>query len=92
MPAKLSDDETFFYAFSNQFGDKKSVHKYSVKDYAYLGPFFEDPVVDINALIKDPSTHRIIGYTHMENGLSRRKFFDEKNDRIKNLREKNPQM
>lgn len=92
LPAKLSDDETFFYAFSDEYGDKKSVHKYSVKDYAYIEPFFEDPEVDINTLIEDPSTHRIIGYTHMENGLMQRKFFDEKNDRIKVLREKNPAM
>ena len=92
LPVKLSDDETFFYAFSDEYGDKKSVHKYSTKDYAYIGPFFEDPNVDIEALIEDPSTRQIIGYTHMENGLSKRHFFDEKNDRIKNLRAKNPQM
>ncbi|TDR23283.1 alpha/beta hydrolase family protein [Marinicella litoralis] len=92
LPVKLSEDETFFYAFSDQYGDKKSVHKYSVKDYSYIGPFYEDSEVEINGLIEDPTTHQIIGYTYMENGLSKRKFFNEKNDRIKALRAKNPQI
>ena len=92
LPVKLSEDESFFYAFSDQFGDKVSVHKYSVTDYAYLEPFFEDEEVDIVSLIQDPTTRNVIGYTYLENGLSKRKFFDEQNDRIKAIRTQNPNM
>ncbi|WP_223787969.1 alpha/beta hydrolase family protein [Marinicella meishanensis] len=92
LPVKLSADETFFYAFTDAYGDKQSVHKYSVTDYAHLGPFIENPEVDIETLIQDPSTRQIIGYTHMEGGLSQRLFLDEESDRIKSLREQNPQL
>lgn len=92
LPVKLSADETFFYAFTDAFGDKVSVHKYSTTDYAHLGPFIEDPEVDIESLIEDPSSREIIGYTHLENGWSQRKFLQENNDLIQQLRGQNPEL
>ncbi|MFC3195175.1 alpha/beta hydrolase family protein [Marinicella sediminis] len=92
LPVKLSADETFFYAFTDAFGDKVSVHKYSTKDYSHIGPFIEDPYVDIESLIEDPSSREIIGYTHLENGWSQRKFLQENNDLIRQLRKQNPDL
>ncbi|MGJ8663599.1 MAG: alpha/beta hydrolase family protein [Marinicella sp.] len=90
LPVMLSDDEKFFYTLTNQFGEMKSIHKYSTKDYSYLGPFYEDEKHDITAINLDPSTKEIVAYSYIESGELKLNYFDDADDRIKSLKEKNP--
>lgn len=92
LPAKLSADGRFFYAITDQHGDKQSIHKYSTTDYTHSGAFYEDPKVDIVALVTDPSTRELVGYRYFNYGVMQTKFFDDNKDIIKSLRDKNPEL
>ncbi len=89
-PVLLSEDEQFFYTITNQFGEMKSIHKYSTKDYSYLGLFYEDKNHDIRGVKVDPSTKKVIAYSYIDNGDLKLNYFNDKDDRIKFLKEKNP--
>ncbi len=91
FPVMLSKDEGYFLAITNNYGDKQSIHKYSTKDYSYVGPFFEDPNVDIVSLIREPTSQHLIGYRYIDNGTFKAQFFEANDDRIKSLREQNPE-
>jgi acetyl esterase/lipase len=90
LPVMLSEDGQFFYALTNQYGEMQSIHKYSVEDYRYLGPFYEDRHHDITGLKLDPSTGKVTAYSYVQNGNIKLNFFNEKDDRISHLRAKNP--
>ncbi len=91
-PVMLSADGQFFYAITNKYGEMKSIHQYDTTDYAYMGPYHEDPEHDIQGIKLDPTTQAITAYSYVENGTMKLKFFNEHDDRIKSLRNNNPGM
>ena len=72
----LSQDESFYYVLTDQFGDKNAVHKFSTTDGSHQGLAFEDPEQDIIRIIFNNNEQKIIGYTVVENGLSQDVYFD----------------
>ena len=91
-PILISEDEAFFYAITDNFGDKHAIHKFSTADYSHLGEFYTNTEYDIQGLKIDPSTQLLVGYVAVVDGLHKTFYFEEGNDAIKNLREKNPNL
>jgi len=86
----LSPDEQSFYVLTNEFNDKYAIHQYATADGSHMGVFHEDPDHDILNVLYDRSTHEIIGYTFLENGLLQAHYFKELDERFERARQDNP--
>jgi dienelactone hydrolase len=88
VPRMISNDQTFFYATTNNFGDKVAIHKYSTNDFSHLGVFYENNNLEITGIKQDSLTKEIIGVNHVEQGFTKTKYFENDNDNLMPLREK----
>ena len=92
IPDMLSMDGKFFYVITDEFSDKKSIHKYSTSDLSHQGVFYENSDLDVEGVLTDPSSGEIIGIKYVENGFYKFKYFQTNNDLLKSIRAKNPNL
>lgn len=88
IPELISDNGQFFYVITNEFSDKRSIHKYSTNDFSHMGLFFENNDTDIIKIKTDPESNKIIGYSHIHNGFNKTEYFESNNDIIESLNNK----
>ena len=92
IPVSLSQDESFFYVLTDNFGDKSSLHKYSTKDFSYIDLFYEDESIDIQGVLTDYNNQAIIGVSYSQDGFIKYKYFEDKSEILKPIQVKNPNL
>ena len=90
LPILISKNNDELYVLTNEFSDKKAIHKYSTKDFSHLGVYYENEDIEITNLYVNHSTHDILGVRHIQNGIPVTKYFENSNDDLLPLREKYP--
>ena len=91
-PVALSNDDNYIYVLSENFGDKKSIHKYSTKDFSYAGVFFEDETIDVEGVISGNKSQSINGVFFYQDGFIKYKYFNQSSELLKSLQDNNPNL
>jgi dipeptidyl aminopeptidase/acylaminoacyl peptidase len=91
IPIGISLDQKTLFAITNNFSDKKSIHKYSSSDFEHQGVFYESDEFDIVGIKINAANHDLVGVFYVENGFHKIKYFEDKYDILKPIKNKYPE-
>jgi len=92
LPISLSEDEQFFYAITDAYDDRQSLHKYSTQDFSHLGPVSETMEFDTEGVVFDQKTNQPKAYLYTINGIQRFKYLRNTDAKIDHIQSKNPHL